>query len=279
MDPRETERRFPPVVRLKSLGMPYSPAIRNHFGVTNQVGDLHSIEQVLVEQLNEVHVPRAFGLLAASLRHELAQPLTGMQVNAELVKVIASKGDGSTALLLLADKLLRDCERITTLLGALSELFFDRGRTAPIDLLPVLCALVADIKARTDEVHIDLCVEVEESKPRIAMSPVLLESVVDNLVSNAIEAIRDRRVSDGKVTVIVTTVKDQIVIKVSDNGGGIAPSHVAEIFKVGQGSTKAIPSGLGLWLVKTIIDKHQGELRLNNDFGRGAVFSVSLPRA
>jgi signal transduction histidine kinase len=108
-----------------------------------------------------------------------------------------------------------------------------------------------------------------------------VREAIDNLVSNAIKY----SPIGGKITVAVTHEDDNTVIRVSDEGAGLSPEDLSRLFgrfqrlsakpTAGESST-----GLGLSIVKRIIDMHGGEITANSDGpGKGSTFTITLPAA
>ena len=113
-----------------------------------------------------------------------------------------------------------------------------------------------------------------EPIPRIYCYPDELNQVWTNLISNAIDAM-DRK---GELTVSAKRVKDQIAVSISDTGTGIPANIQPRIFDAffstkqsGEGS------GLGLFIIKEIVDKHGGKISFETQEGQGTTFTVTLP--
>lgn len=108
--------------------------------------------------------------------------------------------------------------------------------------------------------------------------PARLNQVLVNLLVNAAHAVRAR--GRGKITLTTRALGEHIEIRVSDDGAGIPPEHVAQIFnsgfttKQGEGG-----SGLGLAISKEIVLAHHGSLEVESEVGRGTTFTVRLPRS
>lgn len=240
------------------------------------MGDLgiFECEQQALTQRHETVT--SFELLGALLHHELAQPLAGMQINGELLQILASKMEDGSSIAHLAANVTRDCQRIKSLLEAMGDLFFDRcdwERIHPINLVEVF---LAQRKGNGLE-EMSVTFEGEADVPEFMGSPILMERVLQNLLNNAQEAIRARQICHGQIHITVCSRPIGIEISVSDNGGGISPDIEPNLFLPGLTSTKKTKSGLGLWLAKRIVAQHQGILSLHNIFGVGARFEMTLP--
>ena len=110
--------------------------------------------------------------------------------------------------------------------------------------------------------------------PHIYCQPMQLNQVFMNLLVNAAQAIE----TFGKIEVSVREVDNALEIKVQDSGSGIAPEHLKRIFEpffttkpVGKGT------GLGLSLSYSIIHRHQGQIKVTSELGKGTCFTLHLP--
>jgi signal transduction histidine kinase len=99
--------------------------------------------------------------------------------------------------------------------------------------------------------------------------------VVTNLVKNAIQSIEE--VENPKIEVRVKEEDSAIIITVADNGKGIAIEDKNRIFEP-KFTTKSSGMGLGLPMVKSIVEAYNGEISFTSEINRGTVFTVSLPK-
>jgi signal transduction histidine kinase len=99
--------------------------------------------------------------------------------------------------------------------------------------------------------------------------------IITNLVKNAIQAIPENQETK---SIIVTVKKEQnnVLITVEDNGIGIQPSDISRIFEP-KFTTKSSGMGLGLGIIKNIIENYKGTITFESEFGKGTTFTVSLP--
>jgi signal transduction histidine kinase len=112
----------------------------------------------------------------------------------------------------------------------------------------------------------------------VQFDPQKMAQVINNLLSNAIKF----SPADGKITIKVDTTPEEVIISVTDQGPGIAAKDHERIFSPFErievpGSKSPKGSGVGLVLVKKIIDAHQGRIWLESEPGKGATFFIALP--
>jgi signal transduction histidine kinase len=107
-----------------------------------------------------------------------------------------------------------------------------------------------------------------------------LQQVMLNLLNNATDALRDSLrdspASERTIRVETSISDGWLLIKVEDNGTGIAEDSRQSVFELFK-STKAGGMGVGLWLSKTVVNAHRGDIRFTSEVGKGTCFEVWLP--
>ncbi len=141
-------------------------------------------------------------------------------------------------------------------------------------------ALLAEVAGSYGEVNPDykIVVDVDDLEGNISADVMQLRQVVSNLISNAVRyspkgtKIQVRAASPGD---------DNVIISVSDNGVGIPKEEIAKLFDRfyrGSSSTGIVGTGIGLHLVKTMIDMHGGQVDVASKVDEGSTFTITLPR-
>jgi len=149
----------------------------------------------------------------------------------------------------------------------------------PVQVEELLSRLVEFSKSRAEDKKQRLKLDLpEEPLPAVKADPKALESVFDNLISNAIKYTPE----EGEVAVRVHSDTGQISVEVQDTGFGIDPKEQERIFerfyRVKNERTRSITgTGLGLAIVKGILDDLGGRITLSSEPGRGSCFTVLLP--
>jgi two-component system phosphate regulon sensor histidine kinase PhoR len=214
----------------------------------------------------------------SNVSHELKTPVTAIRIAAENLQ----EEELSEAARASAQSLLRSVDRLTLLLGDLSELSrIESGALslAPerLELLAFLDSLMKDLQPRATACGVRLVME-SEAPPgaTILVDPLRLHQVIENLVSNALKF----SPSGGRVQVLVRVTDQGQTWEVSDQGQGIPEAEQGRIFErfYRAQAAKAKPgTGLGLAIVKHLCRLMGGEVTLDSRPGAGATFRVMLP--
>ena len=216
--------------------------------------------------------------LAGSIAHELSQPLGSILHNVYAAERMLASGPVTADTLqdILRD-IRNDDTRAVQIVQRHRVLLQKRDmERAPVDLHSVVCeslAVLAD-EAVHRQVRIDAALEPISSV--VVGDRVLLQQAVVNLVLNAIDAIDDAPPERRCVTVRTRQVTDGVEIAVEDSGPGLAPELAATAFEPFV-TTKQNGVGIGLTIVRGIIEAHGGTITASNNPGGGATFQFTLP--
>jgi len=225
----------------------------------------------LERELQDKERLASLGLLAAGVAHEVNTPLTGISSYAQLLLAETPADDPKYRLL---KKMEQQTFRASNLVNNLLDLIANRPRSREVvnvaDLIEATVALHEELlKAKRITVH---CA-VRPFKVRGNFHD--LQQVVTNVLLNA----RDAVAEGGNIWIQVAEVNERVLIRVRDDGKGIAPDMLGRVFdplvttKRGQGGT-----GLGLAISRRLIHACDGEITVESTPGNGAEFSITLPR-
>ena len=235
--------------------------------------------EVLQQQIVRAERLATLGELAAGVVHELNNPLTSITVYAEyLVQKLGTRGVDAPDL----EKLRRigaSAQRILRFSRDLVQYARPSGRDVePIDLAGVVRQSVSICEHLIERGGVTLTVEVDPELPVIHAVGGQLEQVLINLITNAVHAVDSGL--GGRVLVRAQVDSPSTVrLEVGDSGPGIAPADRAKIFEPfyttkvdGKGT------GLGLPIVRNIVEQHRGTIAVDDAAEGGARFTVTLPR-
>jgi PAS domain S-box-containing protein len=227
------------------------------------------------------HVARisTMGELAASLAHELNQPLTAILSNAQAAQrfLAADPADIGEVRAILRD-IVEDDSRAGEVIRRVRELV----RKGDLDVVPLeLAEVVRDVvlllhsDAILHNVHIVL--EMTPDAPKILGDRVQLQQVMLNLLLNAFQAMKDSPMSERQVTIRSRFDKgNAMIISVRDCGVGLKDDQLEKMFQPFY-TTKSDGLGMGLAISRSIIEGHGGRLWAQNNPDRGATLYFSVP--
>lgn len=237
-----------------------------------------SIMLVFDDITHLIHAERnaAWGEVARRLAHEIRNPLTPIQLSAERMhRKLASHLTREDAEFL--DRATQTIVNQVTAMKAMVEAFANyaklpRARLASIDLN----ALVREVVTLYEQQVEGLEVRFAEPLPRVLADAALLRQIIHNLLLNAQDALAGR---EAPCVRIETRLREgRVALVVSDNGPGF-PEHLMPRLFEPYATTKAKGTGLGLAVVKKIVEEHHGDIEVTNMEGGGARVLVWLPVA
>ena len=163
---------------------------------------------------------------------------------------------------------------------AILELEAYEIKPAPVNLAEIVQEALVDFQTWADQKQITLQGTVRAGAPAVMGEVSQLHKVVDNLLSNALKFTPD----GGEVTVSLDYGATDLTLQVSDTGIGIPPDELERIFDRfyqvdGSVRRRYGGTGLGLALVKEIVEAHGGTVAVQSEMERGSVFSFTLPAA
>ncbi len=223
----------------------------------------------------------SLGRLAATVAHEVNNPLFGMLTYARLSMKDLNHCEGDPAVKERIVSNLQVIERESRRCGELMKNLLAFSRQAPPKRAATQVNIVVDracslVQHKCELAQIELIRELDPSLPEISADSAQIQQVLVVLMVNAVEALG----KGGQLTVRTTAGKQEpgVLITVRDNGPGIAPEIQERIFEPFF-STKDDQhrTGLGLAVARGIVDRHGGLLTLRSAIGEGAEFSVFLP--
>jgi PAS domain S-box-containing protein len=237
-----------------------------------QLKKLHQLEADLA-YMNRVSV---MGELAASLSHEIKQPIAAAATNAKtglrwLQREPSEIGEAREALL----RIVKDVSRAADIIDRNRSLY-RRGipQREMVNLNELIREMTALLRDAANRHSISMRADLDESLPTIAADRVQMQQVLMNLMLNGIEAMRD---TSGELTVRSGKSDDgQILLSVSDLGVGLPAEKIDQVFDAFF-TTKTQGTGMGLSISRRIIESHGGRLWACANTGRGATFQFTIP--
>ncbi len=211
----------------------------------------------------------AVGRLAASVAHEINNPLQAIALYLQLLSDEPLSADGEQRL----DVVQHEFDRIADIVGRLLDFQQpQKGQRQPIDLLATLEYVLMLAEKQLQRSDVTVLRRLPLKLPTVLGVENQLKQVFLNLILNAAEAMS----GGGRLTIIACHAEGEVHIEFADTGPGLTPDMQAHLFEPFF-TTKADGSGLGLAVSHEIIANHGGRLDVDSVPGEGATFVVALP--
>jgi len=261
--------------RAREVIVPQLPRRRDEIGLLARA--LSDMSHALRQRID------ATDAFAADVSHELKNPIASLRSALEGLGNVQAP-ELRAQLMAIAEDDVRRLDRLVTDIAEASRVDAELSRTkfTPIDLGPLIETLITAREARGVERGVRLAFARPRKDVAVVMGePHRLLRVLENLLDNAISFSPDQ----GLVQIIATVADDEVLISVEDEGPGVPPEERETVFRrfhsVRPEGQFGKHSGLGLAIVRSIVEGHQGRVAIGDrdDAQSGARFIVRLPMA
>ena len=211
--------------------------------------------------------------------HDLRSPLTAIKASTELLSSTAqlTEEERSKLLRLIYDQSNRLLDQVTLILdSAKLEAGLFTIKKVPGDLKKVVSDRASIFAVQAQEKLINLVIDVDPTIPEFSFDPIQMGKVVTNLISNSMKFTPN----GGTIKVSAKLMPGRVTISVSDTGAGIPQEKQHLLFtKFSQASTAGtqMGTGLGLYIVKGVVEAHGGTISLTSEEGHGTTISFTVP--
>ncbi|HEY5604132.1 MAG TPA: ATP-binding protein [Gammaproteobacteria bacterium] len=244
----------------------------NHAGYVVVFDDVTNLVQAQREA--------AWGEVARRLAHEIRNPLTPIQLSAERLRrkyLSRMKPEDAEVLDRSTHTIVQQVESLKEMVKAFSEY----ARVPKLQLQPLdIEALIHEVLDlyQDDESDVKFIVKINADVPDVEADLGRIRQLLHNLLKNAIESTRDRKDALILISVerVASAAQDMLELRILDNGPGIAESMMDKMFEP-YTTTKTKGGGLGLAVVKRIVEEHSGTVFAENRHEGGACIVVRLP--
>ena len=241
--------------------------VQGLIGFSLDITERKEYERTLEAQTEELE------LLNRLLRHDVAHEVSAVNKRALLLKQTVTDADARADL----DDIVRSGEPVAELLDTVRTLMGtmlgDEVTVEPVPLGPTLRTELDRVRSR----HDGAAVESPDSFPEVAVAANdVLREVFRNLLTNAVY---HNDTSRPTVTVDVEESERAVLVRVADDGPGIPDDQKRAVFGRGESGLESPGTGIGLYLVDTIVDTYGGDVWVEDNDPRGAVVCVRLPKA
>jgi two-component system nitrogen regulation sensor histidine kinase NtrY len=231
--------------------------------------------QTQAELLAKSERESAWREMAKQVAHEIKNPLTPMKLSVQHLERSYDPDDPDfqDKIERFASKMIQQIETLTTIANEFSNFAkMPKARIDKVDLKDILRSSI-ELFNETKEIEIVFNDNNIETALINADKEQLLR-VFNNLIKNGIQSIPDNQ--EGKIEVLLSLVTDQYVVEIKDNGSGIPEDQQDKIF-VPNFTTKSTGMGLGLAMVRNIVDNLTGKVWFDTEVDKGTSFYVSIP--
>ena len=230
---------------------------------------------------HELHLSKMKSNFMSTVSHEYKSPLTSIRQMAEML--VRGRVPSREKQQKYYNTILQQSERLSHLIDNILDFSkMEEGqktfRFEKADITPLVGEIVELFRKHTAEQGFDIRLSVPESLPDVEFDREAMEQVMHNLLDNAIKYSGELR----SVEVQLLAKGNKVVISVRDHGIGIRKEEHEKIFsrfyRAGEELTHTVKgSGIGLTIVKQIVDAHQGDITVESSPGKGSLFSIILP--
>jgi PAS domain S-box-containing protein len=234
-----------------------------------------SEKKLLQDQLQQAQKMEVIEQLSASMAHEFGNPLIGVQWHLKYLARSPHLDDETHKMTRVA---IEECKRMRLLLSDFQS--FSKkssGRNESVNINALLDNCLIFYKKYLKDHKIKVVRRYDESVPRIAAIKDQISQVFVNLLLNAVEAMEEE---GGELLIFTENQGHCVAVKVQDTGSGIVAANLERIFEpFFSTKSEVVGTGLGLYVSYAIVQRHQGDIRIDSQPGQGSTFTVTLPVA
>jgi PAS domain S-box-containing protein len=275
---RSDGSRVPVLVAATMIGDARSETLAFVLDLTERKRAEEERERLRQAQADLAYMSRVItvGELAASLAHEIKQPIAAAVTNAKTcVRWLQRDAPDIAEACEAASRIVKDTTRAAEIIDRVRSLY-TRGtpQRELVDLNQIVREMIVLLLDQANRYSIPIRTDLNPRLPKVMADRVQVQQVLMNLMLNGIEAMKD---TSGELTVTSKRSENgQLMISVSDSGIGLPQEQPDRIFQAFF-TTKSQGTGMGLSISRTIVESHGGCLWASANTGRGATFHFSLP--
>ena len=261
----ETRIQIPRSTELGKLGKSFNEMI-DHFQNTQE-----ELQKYHEKEIHNTQRLASIGEMSARLAHEIRNPITGI-ANAIEIIIEETKDEENKPVL---EEIQRQANRVNKAVSNL--LNYSRTKELNVqesDINEIIKSVVFFLENQSPVKKISFRLDLDGDIPIFEFDPEQIENVLSNLGLNAVYACNIR----GTVTFETKFLRDQKAVRITvrDTGSGIPEDKLVDIFTPFY-TTRTQGTGLGLAIAKEIVERHNGEIRVENNPNQGCSFIITLP--
>jgi C4-dicarboxylate-specific signal transduction histidine kinase len=248
----------------------------------DRIGELFAERDRAGEQLRQSRADLArvarvttMGELAASLAHEIRQPITAAMTDVKTCVRWLSRDEPHTGeAKAAAARAITDITRASEIIGRIQSLFKkDDDKRETLDVNDLVDEMVPLLRSEAHRYGVSIQTDLDRGVPKVSADRIQVHQVLMNLMLNGIEAMNETR---GSLVVASQANGHDVLVSVSDSGVGLPRDGADQIFQAFF-TTKPDGTGMGLSISRSIIQSHGGRLWADANASGGATFFFTLP--
>lgn len=221
----------------------------------------------------------AMGETAASIAHEIKQPLTAISANANAgLRWLTSATPDIERARAILKRIVNDTQHTSEVIDNIRSMFKNEGQAKTLqDVNELIREALTLVRVEVENQRVSIRAELSAELPQVPANQVQLRQVIVNLIMNAVDAM-STVTNRARVLRIKTEEHklDGVLISVEDSGIGVEPQNLDRVFDAFF-TTKSQGMGMGLSICRSIIESHDGRLSVTAAQPHGSIFHVSLP--
>ena len=251
--------------------------------VLRDVSERKAAESALQDvnaELSRIARASALGAFAASIAHEVNQPLAAAVIDGETsLRWLSGDAPNLERAARAIQRATDNARRASEVVGRLRAMVVkEQTQRADFELNKAIGEVLALTAGESQRSNVTVTADLAADEPVVCGDRIQVQQVILNLVLNAIEAVRDTPKGERLVCVRSSALPNaDVEITVEDRGAGVSPANAGRIFD-NLFTTKIGGTGLGLPISKSIVEAHGGRMWVENAVPHGAVFRVRLPQ-
>jgi C4-dicarboxylate-specific signal transduction histidine kinase len=231
-------------------------------------------------ELAQITRVMTMGELAASIAHEVNQPLTAIAANGESsLHWLTRDAPNLEKVQLLTQRVVADARRASEIIGRIRDMTSQRASAQTVlSVDDVIQESLSFLQHELQEKGVIVSLNLTRGLPKIVGDRTQIQQIVVNLTINAVQAMTQLAPADRRISVRTMLPDGEMVrCSIEDSGPGIDPEHLPRLFD-SFFTTKDTGMGMGLAICQSIVEAHGGRIRANNSSALGgAHFSFDLP--
>jgi PAS domain S-box-containing protein len=237
---------------------------------------LERLVEERTKKLKDAERLATIGETAAMVGHDIRNPLQTVQgavyIAMEEIKSLQSRTQEISNVEEMLKTIREETKYVDKIVSDLQD--FARTQVPELEKTDVQRLINSILAENPPPQNVGVSLAIEQDCCNITVDSTMMKRILTNLITNALQAMQ----AGGQLTIAVSRKQDEIHISVQDTGQGISDENKARIFQP-LFSTKAKGQGLGLAVVKRLVEAHNGIITFITEVGKGTTFTVAIPVA